>query len=187
MSPAGKYLFYFDDDDGDWFTYRVADGVRANLTEKLGVKFWREDHDTPSLPPAYGSAGWTAGDRSVLLYDKFDIWEVRPDGTGARMVTGGEGRKQQIVFRYRSLDPGSERAIPIDKPLLLAANDDRTEANGFYRVSAHGTAAPEKIVMLDKAFGAVDQGQERRRGGLHALAVRGVPRPLGQRHVTSTT
>ena len=63
----------------------------------------------------------------MLLYDKYDIWEVRPDGTGARMVTSGEGRKQQIVFRYRSLDP-DQRAIPVDKPLLLAANDDRTEA-----------------------------------------------------------
>ena len=154
MSSTGKYLLYFDDDTADWFTYRVADGVRANLTEKLGVKFWREDHDTPSLPPAYGSAGWTTGDRSVLLYDKYDIWEVRPDGTGARMVTSGEGRKQQIVFRYRSLDP-DQKAIPIDKPLLLAANDDRTEANGFYRVSASGTTAstPEKIVMMDKSFG----------------------------------
>ncbi len=157
MSSTGKYLLYFDDDKADWFTYRIADGVRTNLTEKLDVKFWREDHDTPSLPPVYGSAGWTTGDRSVLLYDKYDIWEVRPDGTGARMVTGGEGRKQQMVFRYRSLDP-DQKAIPVDKPLLLAANDDRTEANGLYRVSMAGstgttTSMPEKIVMLDKAFG----------------------------------
>ena len=30
----------------------------------------------------------------MLLNDQFDIWEIRPDGTGARMVTNGEGRKQ---------------------------------------------------------------------------------------------
>ena len=29
-------------------------------------------------------AGWTADDRSVLLYDQFDIWEVKPDGSGAQ-------------------------------------------------------------------------------------------------------
>jgi dipeptidyl aminopeptidase/acylaminoacyl peptidase len=154
LSPAGKYLLYFDEAQNDWITYRTADGVRVNLTEKLGLNFWREDHDSPSLPPAYGTAGWTADDRSVLLYDKYDIWEVRPDGTGARMITGGQGRKQQIVFRYRSLDP-EERAIPANRPLLLSANDDRTEGSGFYRVSLTGTAAPEKIVMLDKAFGQI--------------------------------
>ena len=158
MSSTGKYLLYFDEDKGNWFTYRLADGVRSNLTEKLGVNVWREDHDTPSVPPAYGSAGWTTGDRSVLIYDKYDIWEIRPDGSGARMVTGGEGRKQQIVFRYRTLD-AQQKAIPLDKPLLLAANDDRTEANGFYRVATTG-GTPEKVVMLDKSFGVVTKARQ---------------------------
>ena len=158
MSSTGRYLLYFDEDQGHWFTYRLADGVRSNLTEKLGVNVWREDHDTPSVPPAYGSAGWTTGDRSVLIYDKYDIWEIRPDGTGARMVTGGEGRKQQIVFRYRTLD-AQQKAVPLDKPLLLAANDDRTEANGFYRVSMSG-GTPVKVVMLDKSFGIVTKAKQ---------------------------
>jgi dipeptidyl aminopeptidase/acylaminoacyl peptidase len=161
MSPTGKYLLYFDEDKASWFTYRISDNARTNLTEKLGVNFWREDHDTPSLPPAYGAAGWTTGDRSILLYDKYDIWEVRPDGAGARMITGGEGRKQQLVFRYRVLDP-EQKSIPTDKPLLLAVNDDRTEANGFYRVTIGSPTAPstpEKIVMVDKAFGAATKAR----------------------------
>jgi dienelactone hydrolase len=158
MSPGGRYLLYFDEHNSDWMTHRIADGVRVNLTEALGVNFWREDHDSPSTPPAYGSAGWTAGDRSVLIYDKYDVWEIRPDGTGARMVTGGEGRKQQIVFRYRSMDP-EQRAIPPDKPLLLSANDDRTEANGLYRVMLNNASSLEKLIMLDKAFGQVTKAK----------------------------
>ncbi|PYR62204.1 MAG: hypothetical protein DMF85_00325 [Acidobacteria bacterium] len=55
------------------------------------------------------------------------------------------------MFRYRSLDP-EERTIPSNKPILLATTDDRTRATGFYRVNLAGSAAPEKIVMLDKAF-----------------------------------
>jgi dipeptidyl aminopeptidase/acylaminoacyl peptidase len=158
MSPGGKYLLYFDDSQADWITYRVADGAKTNLTEKLNLNFWREDHDSPSTPPSYGSAGWTTDDRSVLLYDKYDIWDIKPDGTGARMVTNGEGRRQQTVFRYRSLDP-EQRAIPTDKPLLLSANDDKTESSGFYRVNYTGTAAPEKIVMIDKAFGQITKAR----------------------------
>jgi dipeptidyl aminopeptidase/acylaminoacyl peptidase len=152
ISPGGNYLLYFDENEADWFTYRISDGAKVNLTGKLTINFWREDHDTPNMPGAYGSAGFTANDDSILIYDKYDIWEIKPDGTGARMVTNGHGRKEQIVFRYRSLDP-EERAIPVDAPLLLSADDDKTESDGFYKVALRGTAAPQKIASADKAFG----------------------------------
>ncbi|MBA2302067.1 MAG: S9 family peptidase [Acidobacteria bacterium] len=158
MSAGGKYLLYFDEATGHWFTYRVADGVRANLTDKLKVRF-QQENDTPDLPGAYGTAGWTANDTSLLLYDQFDIWEVKPDGTGARNVTSGAGRAARVAFRYRSMDP-EERVVPANKPLLLSATDDRTRATGFYRLANLATtAAPEKVVMLDKAFGAVNKAK----------------------------
>ncbi|MCX6546356.1 MAG: prolyl oligopeptidase family serine peptidase [Acidobacteria bacterium] len=185
MSPGGKYVIYFDERAGHWWTYRIADGARINLTEKLKVRF-QQDPTTPDLPGPYGVGGWTANDQSVLLYDEFDIWEIKPDGSGARMITNGEGRKQDLVFRYRSLDP-EERVVPAAKPMLLSATNDRTKAMGFYRmapvdppppekagtpVKASGAAsritkaeptaslvlffaAPEKITMLDKAIGAL--------------------------------
>ena len=129
-----------------------------NLTAKINASF-QQNNDTPDLPGAYGTAGWTADDRSVLLYDQFDIWEVKPDGSGARNITGGEGRKASIAFRYRSMDP-EERTIPATKPLLLSATDDRTRATGFYRLAnLTTTAAPQKVVMLDKAFGAVNKAK----------------------------
>jgi len=175
LSPGANYVLYFDEPSGHWFTYRVSDGARTNLTAKLPVKFSDRTHDTPDLPPALGSAGWTDDDKSVLLYDEFDIWEIRPDGTGARMVTSGEGRKRNLVFRYRPIDEGagggfggrgggggagggrggggSERAIPANKPLLLSTTDDDTRATGYYRVNLTGPAVPEKIFMMDKAMG----------------------------------
>ncbi|MBA3296226.1 MAG: hypothetical protein H0U19_04765, partial [Acidobacteria bacterium] len=79
MSPGGKFVLYFDENTGHWHTYRVSDGARVNLTEKLSVKF-QQANDVPDLPGPYGVAGWTADDRSVLLYDEFDIWEMKPDG-----------------------------------------------------------------------------------------------------------
>src|SRR2546426_2160421 len=158
MSPGGKYVLHFDEKSGHWLTYRVADGVRANLTEKIASKF-QQENNTPDLPAPYGAGGWTADDKSVLLYDKVDIWEVNPDGTSARTVTGGGGRKQDVTFRYRSLDP-EEQFVPVNKPLLLTAVNDRTRATGFYRVaSLTATAAPEKVVMLDKAFGPVTKAK----------------------------
>ena len=158
MSPGGRYVLYFDEVNGHWFTYRVSDGARVNLTGKIDVRF-QQNNDVPDLPGAYGTAGWTADDRSVLLYDEFDIWEVRPDGTGARNVTGGAGRTAGLTFRYRSMDP-EERVVPANRPLLLSATDDRTRATGFYRLANLTAAAPpEKVVMLDKAFGAVNKAK----------------------------
>jgi dipeptidyl aminopeptidase/acylaminoacyl peptidase len=158
MSPGGKYALYFDERAGHWFTYRLADGVRANLTEKLTVRF-QQDNDVPDLPGPYGSGGWTANDASVLLYDEFDVWEMKPDGTGARSVTSGEGRKQHLVFRYRSFDP-EERTVPTAKPLFLSTTNDVTRATGFYRLGAlNSKTAPEKVVMIDKAFGAVTKAK----------------------------
>jgi dipeptidyl aminopeptidase/acylaminoacyl peptidase len=154
MSPAGKYVLHFDEKTGHWLTYRVADGARVNLTEKIQAKF-QQENNTPDLPGAYGSGGWTPDDKSVLLYDKYDIWEVKPDGSGARLVTVGEGRKQELVFRYRPLDP-EEQAVPLNKPLLLSTVNERTRASGYYRIpNLANTAPPEKVVMLDKSFGAL--------------------------------
>jgi len=159
LSPGGNYLTYFDEFTGHWYSYRISDGLKVNLTERLPVKFFQEDHDTPDLPGAYGTAGWTDGDKSLLLYDQFDIWELRPDGSSPRMITNGEGRKQGLVFRYRSLDP-ELRTVPATGPVLLSTTNDVTKATGFYRTTLASTTAPEKVVMLDKAFGAVTKAKK---------------------------
>ena len=149
QSPGGKYVIYYDANEHDWIVYQVSDGRRINLTEKLGVKFENEYWDTPDLPGAYGIAGWTEADRSVLLYDRYDIWEVRFDGAAPRTITNGVGRRQKLVFRYQRVDTddtggaagrrrgpaGPDQPIKLDKPLLLATTDDVTKASGFYRVT----------------------------------------------------
>jgi dienelactone hydrolase len=152
LSPNGRYVIFFDDEQNAWFTQRVGETRRVNLTGSLSVKFEDELHDSPGEPRAYGVAGWTPDDRSVLLYDRFDIWEIRPDGTGARMITQGAGRRDGVVFRYQRLDPDL-RAIPATEPILLDAVDDRTKASGFYRVSLAANAPPAKLMMVDKSVG----------------------------------
>jgi dienelactone hydrolase len=139
LAPGGTYVLSFNADDGQWYSIRVSDGVKTNLTGKLGVRFDDESNDTPEPARAYGSAGWTADDRSVLIYDKYDIWEIRPDGTDARPVTGGAGRKAKVVFRYVRTDP-DERTVAADRPFLVSAVNDVTKATGYFRVTP--AAAP---------------------------------------------
>ena len=152
ISPAGQYLLYYDEIDKNWFAYRVLDGKTFNLTAKLGAHFEQEDWDTPSLPGPYGFAGWTDADRTVLLYDQFDVWEVRPDGSGGRNATKGLGRREALVFRYRALDR-EEKTIAAKTPIWLSAANDKTKASGFYKMTLAVDAEPSKVLMLDKSCG----------------------------------
>ena len=148
LSPAAKYAIYFD--GKDWNSYSVANGKSVNLTGTLGVHFFNEDHDTPSTPPPYGVAGWTKDDRQVLLYDRYDIWQVSPDGSGAKNLTDGVGRKEETQLRYVRLDP-KERSIDPSKPMLLHAENEQTRESGFYRDKVNG-GMPERLVMGAKDF-----------------------------------
>jgi dipeptidyl aminopeptidase/acylaminoacyl peptidase len=154
ISPGGKYLLWFDDADRNWFAYRILDGKTFNLTARLGVSLVDETWDTPNAPGFYGTGGWTDGDASVLIYDRYDIWEITPDGAKARMVTNGMGRRDKLVFRYVNLDP-DQKTVPVKQPILLTTANETTRASGAYRVTLAGASGPVKVVMLDKLFGGL--------------------------------
>jgi dipeptidyl aminopeptidase/acylaminoacyl peptidase len=148
-SPGGRFALFYD--GKDWNSVAVPDGRVTNLTHGLGAKFGQEEYDMPSVPPPYGIAGWTTGDRQVLIYDHYDVWQIAPDGSSARNLTHGLGRKKKLQFRYVRLDP-QEKAIDPDRPLLLRAESLRTRATGFFRARVDGEA-PEQLVLADKNFG----------------------------------
>ncbi|PWT90540.1 MAG: hypothetical protein C5B55_09595, partial [Blastocatellia bacterium] len=148
LSPGSKYAIFFD--GNDWNSYSIAEGRVVNLTKDLGVPFFDEENDTPSTPESYGIAGWTRDDREVLIYDRYDIWQVAPDGSGAKNLTDGVGRKEKIKFRYVRLDP-KEKSIDPAKMLLLHAENEETLDSGFYRDKVNGTL-PQKLIMGAKDF-----------------------------------
>jgi dipeptidyl aminopeptidase/acylaminoacyl peptidase len=150
LSPGAKYAIYFD--GKDWYSYSIADGATVNLTKNIAAHFYDEDNDVPSTPGPYGVAGWTKDDANVLLYDRYDIWQLAPDGSRARNLTDGAGRKEQVALRYVRLDP-KERSIDLDKPMLLSADNYETHDSGFYRDKVNSDAPPQKLLMAAKDFG----------------------------------
>src|SRR3989440_10635926 len=148
LSPGAKYAIYFD--GKDWNSYSIAGGATVNLTRNLPVHFFNEDNDTPELPGSYGLAGWTKDDHDLLIYDRYDVWQVSPEGSGAKNLTDGVGRSNKIQFRYVRLDP-KERSIDPAKPLLLHAENEETRDSGFYRDRING-GLPEKTIMGAKDY-----------------------------------
>ncbi len=164
LSPEGKYIAFFD--KGHWYSYNTSNGKTADLTGGLsGIRFDQETWDTPSIPDGWGVAGWTKGDKSILVYDRWDIWELDPQGSHpAVMVTDSLGRKEGVVLRVVSKSPsgrggpgGQGRAgrEPIDpaEPLFLRAVNEDTRATGFYRDRLGVRQTPERIVMDDAGYG----------------------------------
>jgi len=151
-SPDSKYAVYYD--GKDWISVATPGGEPVNLTAKLVLKFGREDYDSPSRPPSYGLAGWTKDSQYVLLYDRFDIWQVRPDGSSAVNLTQGLGRKEQLAFRVVRFDRGDHAPRWIDpaKTLVLRAENEETRETGFYKTTVSATTPPEKMMMLPKSF-----------------------------------
>jgi dipeptidyl aminopeptidase/acylaminoacyl peptidase len=150
LSPGAKYAVYFD--GKDWNSYSIADGRVANLTSNIKSQFFNEDNDVPQTPGSYGFAGWTKDDLDVLIYDRYDIWQVSPDGSKSKNLTDGLGRKEKTALRYVRLDP-KERFIDPDKPMLLQAENEDTHDSGFYRDKVNSNALPQKLLMAAKDFG----------------------------------
>ena len=158
-SPNGKYALFYD--GKDWDAISVADGKTVNLTKNVGVSFFNETHDSPSTPPTYGQAGWTKDERYILLYDRYDIWQIAADGSSAKNMTSG--RKEKMIYRYVNMDSegtrggrggarggGDRDGIDPAEPMLLRAENEWTRESGFYRLKFGST--PEKLIMQAKNF-----------------------------------
>jgi dipeptidyl aminopeptidase/acylaminoacyl peptidase len=152
-SPAGRYLLWFD--GKDWNTISMPDRKTVNLTASLGVKFFNEDADTPGTPGPYGTAGWTKDGNSVLLYDRYDIWRVSPDGSGAKNITSGYGRRHELRLRYirTEVENPRERWIDPARPVMLQAENLKTWETGLFRASLEG-GEPKQLLMANKYFSA---------------------------------
>lgn len=156
FSTGGNYVVWFDNKDQNYYTYSLASGKKVNITKATGVKMGDEDNDVPDDPNAYGIAGWTTGDKNVLIYDRYDIWSVDPETGTATNFTNGAGRKNKLIFRYPMAGGGrfaglmggddEDRYISTKKPLWLLTQNEDTKQWGYYKQSFGANKAPEKIV-----------------------------------------
>lgn len=152
-SPKGKYVLWFDEEKGHWFSYNVASRKAVNLTAALTVPVTNEWNDKPDYPASYGSAGWTENDRSVLIYDRFDIWELDPDGKAAPgNLTQGVGRREQVRYRYLSLDP-EEHYIKSGETVLLKTFAEKDKSEGLAEMRVQDRTAARTLFHADQSLG----------------------------------
>ena len=142
--------------DGHFQVYDLESGATANISKDATAKFTNQENDYPvSQKPAYGIAGWTKNDRSAIVYDAYDLWELFPDGSKPRRLT--DGSAEEMRHRYVRTTPlpgggrggrggrgGSEDAewIDLDKPVYLSLEGRWTKRTGYARLQNGKSGTP---------------------------------------------
>ena len=152
LSPKGNYVIWYDPAVKNYFTYNVTSGVVTNITKGIKTPLYDEEDDHPDDPPSHGTGGWTEDDKGVLVYDRYDIWAVDPDGKLAPVnLTQSIGRTTKTELRYQRTDP-DERFIKRGQTLLLRAFNEKTKYAGVYTLKLEKDEKPVMITMLPNSI-----------------------------------
>jgi dipeptidyl aminopeptidase/acylaminoacyl peptidase len=94
FSPKGDKILYYK--EKNWWIYDIVLGKHLNITQGM-TALWGNESEISHQFEVYGFAGWTADGKSVLIYDRYDLWSVTLDGSMCTRLT--HGREKQMVFR----------------------------------------------------------------------------------------
>jgi len=165
-SPGGKYLLFIQ--ENHYWTVDTATGKVVNITASIPTSFINLESDQTSPDkPAFGTAGWAKDDAAVLLYDKYDLWLVAPDGSGGKKLT--DGASEQVRHRLFRLDSagGGRRgygrpaeppeALDLSKPLYLSLYGEWTKKSGYARLAPGGGI--ERLIFVDRTVGGLEKAK----------------------------
>jgi len=165
--PGGKYLLFLQDDQ--YWTVNLATRATTNITKAVATSFIDKESDqTVKQKPPFGVAGWTSDDAAVLLYDKYDVWQLASDGSKAQRLTSGAAERTRYrVVRIEQTGGGggrggfgggggADQAIDLAKPVYLSMYGDYSKKSGYARLNPAGV---ERLVWLDKSVGSLAKAE----------------------------
>jgi len=174
--PSGKYLLFLQ--DKHYWTVDLATRAITNITNNAPVSFINTESDSTAKmypdrlqKPPFGVAGWTKSDASVLLYDKYDLWQVAADGSKVQRLT--DGAAEQIRHRLLKLDEAAggsrwrryassmstkEPWIDLGKPMYLSLFGEWTKKSGYARLEPG--EAVTRLVWIDKHVASLAKAKD---------------------------
>jgi dipeptidyl aminopeptidase/acylaminoacyl peptidase len=148
LSPDGAYALIWDEHVRHWTTVRTDSGARTVLAPQATVAFYDETDDHPAPAPPLPTGGWIAGDRGVILYDRYDVWLANPASGAAVDLTRGAGRRTNVAYSVMETDR-DRAAHPAGEPFLLSLNDLTNYDSGYARIPAAG-GVPQTLLREHK-------------------------------------
>ncbi len=151
-SPAGKYVYWYEPDTKNYYTWNALSGVTKNISDKIKVPLYDVENDVPDYPRQAGITGWTVNDQYLLINDLYDIWQTDPNGLEQpKNISNGFGRKNKIEFNYINLDK-EKRFINADENILLRMQNKTTKHAGFYTKKINQIGDPVLVTSGPYSF-----------------------------------
>lgn len=166
-SPDSKWFLYLKDKRVHAFNLETAKDNIIDTGVPKGFVNAEDDHDYEK--PIYGVAGWSKDGKSVLLDQRYDIWQLALDGGTPVNLTKGVGDKEQIRFRVNRLTGGGrggrgggaaadDEGVDLSQPVTLAAYGEWTKKSGYYTLPPGGAPAP--LRYMDKEIAGATKAKD---------------------------
>jgi dienelactone hydrolase len=151
---GNSFLLYFDDADKNYYSFQYSTNKKRCITKNIHTNWEQVSADLSrsiyhSLPEILPVAAWLDSGQSVLLYDRYDIWQLDLNNkTSPVNLTKGYGRRHHICFRLLGDDNPFSRTIIINNTsLIICAFNCVTKQNGFYKIKTGESSNPELLTM----------------------------------------
>ncbi len=160
-SPAGKYVYWYDDAKRQYFTYNVATGETKNVSAKVKTPLYDEENDVPDNPNPYGVMGWDENDAHLYVYDRYDAWKLHPDGAGEpenSIAPAALSRKQQTTWRYINTKKDG-RWININEPVYFRLFNHISKESGYAKASISQRSIEAQMMAKNSCNGLLKAQQ----------------------------
>lgn len=152
LTPDGKYAIYYDREKKNYFSYSTSNEITNNITEGVQANWeaWEQEDRPRYSIGSLGVAGWVKNTSHIILYDRYDVFEVDAAGIAPPInLTNGYGRMHKLVLRL-AFDRSANLLGKGDK-IILNAFDLKTKKNGFYSTSL-GKVSDPRLLILDSCI-----------------------------------
>jgi dipeptidyl aminopeptidase/acylaminoacyl peptidase len=153
-SYGGKYLLYRI--DSEWFIYTLQSGNSRSMRSIFPIKIPDQANDRGGIKADFQIAGWTKGDKELLIYDEFDIWSINLENHKANRLT--KGREANLIYRIvmpfgktnknTNFDGFTYPLLSPDKGLYLSTKGKLSKQSGY----SWWNDKESKIALYDKTF-----------------------------------
>ncbi len=146
FSPNGAFLI---GTDRDWnlYGYEISTGQICDISRSIPVPYFAGYVDSyRDQTRGIQFAAWVGADScSLLVYDRYDIWQVDPSGKRPPInVTHGFGRKNKTELRLSNYCFHEDKGKWVDgaSGILLTAFNKVTKRSGFYSLNLGSSSMP---------------------------------------------
>jgi len=154
FSPEGKWIVYWNSQELVYKSYNIGTGRTISLTKQI-PPVDRENTTGIYRFPEADIAAWFPADSALILYDRFDIWQVDPAGHKLpKNITNYCGSKTGTKFRLLY-----DQNISVDKTivrrneiLLIVGFNSFTKENGFYEIKMGSSSDPKMLTSQSCVF-----------------------------------